>query len=64
MEELNIYLFENRSASENGWPMFAWGKGDIFLMGDSVSIEGMQYKQVNVILIYLCYFSCNDSIRW
>lgn len=60
-----MYLSENRiTASEDSWPMFAWGMGDIFLMSGSVSMKGMQCKQVNIILIQLCYFSLNDSMRW
>lgn len=31
-------------------------------MDGSVSMKGMQCKQVNIIFIYLCYFSFNDSI--
>lgn len=35
-----------------------------FRDGGSASIKGMQWEQVNIILIYLRYFSLADSIRW
>lgn len=34
---------------------FAWGIENIALMDHNVSMKGTQCKQVNIILMYLCY---------
>ena len=52
-----LFFFENkRTASQDGWPMFASRMRDIFLIGASVSIKGMQHKQVTIIFNLLVLF--------
>lgn len=59
-----MYLFENKNYKWRWLAHVCLRNGGYILMGGSVSIKGMQCKQVNIILIYLCYFSFNDLIRW